>query len=78
MEKDDGYSDIYTYTCNHCNICICETCGGRNELYFMCNNENCYYCIRGHCYNNKSEKYCSTCYLHLDLKKSEYDSDSEI
>ena len=75
MEKDDNHSPIYTYTCNHCDIFMCDKCGGYNELFIMCKEKDCYYCKRGHCYNNKIIHYCSTCYLKLDLKS---ESDSEI
>ena len=50
-----------TTRCDICDMYSCNDCCSKSR-FFKCGDENCYYCRRGHCYNNKMVSYCNDCY----------------
>lgn len=60
------YSDIFK--CDGCSNIYCYNCESPYSNDIPCHVEDCYYCSRGHCFNNRSEdeRYCEKCFPRFD------------
>ena len=61
---DDIHENDYNLTtCNDCTNSYCDCCVEYyiHELDQPCSSEDCYYCMRGHCFNNRYFKKCIEC-----------------
>jgi hypothetical protein len=61
------------WKCDACDFYQCFSCTDFKDVFKQCrNSSDCYYCRRGHCYNNQSLMICDKCW-----KNDSYDAKTE-
>jgi hypothetical protein len=73
--------ELHVDHCYRCNLSICSECNDDGTFLkyifiYRCNLRDCYYCTRGHCYNNKIEWCCEKCINESDVYVDSDTSDS--
>jgi hypothetical protein len=81
-QHSENAEGVTYWKCDDCDKFFCDECEEPNIIYTTCDNNNCYFCDIGICWNRKLiGELCDECYHNYDSESdsnSEYDSDSEL